>query len=200
MFLLLFFLWIVFNGQVTLEIVLFGLVIAGAMYLFVCKFMDYSVVKDLYISKKLLKILRYFLVLLWEIIKANTITIKTVLAVHKEPNPSIVTFAVDIKSDMGKALLANSITLTPGTITVALEDNVFTVHCLDKSMAEGIESSVFVRLISDMESDYDDFIRKQEAKQKKKETKDKNTEQAEKELNETTKTDKIKDGKAGTQA
>ena len=47
--------------------------------------------------------------------------------------------------------MANSITLTPGTITVAIEGNEFVVHCLDKSFAEGIEDSVFVKLLQKMD-------------------------------------------------
>ena len=48
-------------------------------------------------------------------------------------------------------LLANSITLTPGTITVSVEDDRFCVHCLDKELAEGMEDSVFVKLLEEME-------------------------------------------------
>ena len=45
--LLLFFLaWVIFNGRLTLEIALFGVVIAGAMFAFVCKFMGYSLQKE----------------------------------------------------------------------------------------------------------------------------------------------------------
>jgi multicomponent Na+:H+ antiporter subunit E len=48
-------------------------------------------------------------------------------------------------------ILANSITLTPGTITVSLTDDHLLVHCLDKSLAEGMDDSVFVRLLQKME-------------------------------------------------
>ena len=48
-------------------------------------------------------------------------------------------------------LLANSITLTPGTITVALEDNEYTVHCLDRRFGEGLADSSFVRLLHKIE-------------------------------------------------
>ncbi len=168
MFLLLFFLWVIFNGQLTLEIALFGIVIAGVMYAFVCRFMEYSIDRDIYIFRKAFKILRYILVLIREILKANTATIKIVLSVRKKPSPAIVTFTVNLKTDAGKALLANSITLTPGTITVALEGNRYVVHCLDKSMAEGIDSSVFVRLITDLESDYEDYQKKVQLKKERK--------------------------------
>ena len=47
--------------------------------------------------------------------------------------------------------LANSITLTPGTITVSLEENRYVIHCLDKSFSEGLNESSFVRLLARME-------------------------------------------------
>ena len=56
-----------------------------------------------------------------------------------------------MKSEAALACLANSITLTPGTITISLDDGLFTVHCLDKSMAEGIADSRFVRLLQRIE-------------------------------------------------
>ena len=55
-------LWILLNGQFTLEIVLFGLVIAGALYAFVCKFLDYSVEKDKLLFRKLPYIFAYILI------------------------------------------------------------------------------------------------------------------------------------------
>ena len=46
MYLLYFVLWIIFNGAVTTEICIFGLVIAGVIFAFTCRFMDYSVKKE----------------------------------------------------------------------------------------------------------------------------------------------------------
>ena len=56
-----------------------------------------------------------------------------------------------LKTDTARVVLANSITLTPGTITVTLEGDEFVVHCLDKELADGIENSVFVALLRRME-------------------------------------------------
>ena len=50
-------------------------------------------------------------------------------------------------------LLANSITLTPGTITVSVEGDRFCVHYLDKELADGVEDSVFVELLKEMEAE-----------------------------------------------
>ncbi len=68
-----------------------------------------------------------------------------------EPEPAIVHFQTDLKTTFARVLLANSITLTPGTITVSLKDNIYTVHCLDKELAMGIDSSVFVKLLERIE-------------------------------------------------
>ena len=50
-----------------------------------------------------------------------------------------------MKSKFLQVVLANSITLTPGTITVDIEGDEFDVYCLDLTMADGIEDSIFVR-------------------------------------------------------
>lgn len=55
--------WIIFNGNLTLEIFLFGLVIAALMYGFVCAFLDYSIKKDLLFLRKIPRILQYIVVL-----------------------------------------------------------------------------------------------------------------------------------------
>ena len=46
MYLLYFLLWIIYNGNVTVEICLFGMVIAAAIFAFTCRFMDYSIEKE----------------------------------------------------------------------------------------------------------------------------------------------------------
>ena len=51
----------------------------------------------------------------------------------------------------GKAMLANSITLTPGTITVDTRDDRFLVHCLDKDFGDGLENSAMEKRILNVE-------------------------------------------------
>jgi multicomponent Na+:H+ antiporter subunit E len=151
MYILFFLLWIIFNGRITAEIVIFGLVISAAVYWFVCKFMDLSPKRELDYLKKGGYLLQYIFVLVAEIVKANFATMKLVCTSNAVPEPALVQFDMDFKSDTSKFLLANAITLTPGTITVSIEGNRFTVHCLDKSFAEGIESSVFVDILKKIE-------------------------------------------------
>jgi len=143
--------WIIFNGNVTLEILIFGVVIAAVMLLFMCKFMDYSLKKELNVYKKSIWFLAYVVLLIREIIKANLAIIPRILTVEEEMDPIIVKFRTSLKSDFTKMLLANSITLTPGTITVALEDDEYTIHCLDTSLANELENSIFEEALKKLE-------------------------------------------------
>ena len=151
MFVLFFLIWVIFNGQFTLEIAAFGLVISGAVYWFICKFLDYSPGTDLMLAKKLFQILHYAFTLVKEIIKANFAVIRMIMSSRYEIEPAIVRFKTDLRTTPARITRANSITLTPGTITVLIEDDEYVVHCLDKSLAEGIESSIFVDLLKKME-------------------------------------------------
>ncbi|MCI9220718.1 MAG: Na+/H+ antiporter subunit E [Lachnospiraceae bacterium] len=151
MFLLYFLLWVIFNGRVTLEICLLGLVIAGALLAFSCRFMEYSLARERKVYRSIFLFPRYCRLLVTEIVKANVSAMRMILTQREEIEPALVSFCTDLKSQAGKALLANTITLTPGTITVTLETCEYTVHCLDESMAEGIQESAFVAYIRKFE-------------------------------------------------
>lgn len=151
MYLLYFLLWIIYNGNITLEICVLGLIISAVIFAFTCKFADYSVRKELRIYKKAVKFLQYIFTLLLEIIKANFGVIHMILTQKEEIEPVLVTFQSDVETPTGRAFLANAITLTPGTITVSLEENEYTVHCLDESMAEGLDDTIFAKQLKEME-------------------------------------------------
>lgn len=143
MYVFYFLIWVIFNGQITLEITLFGLAIAAAVYAFTCRFLDWSPSKDLMLIKKSGLLLAYIGLLIREIIKANMAMIRMTVAPDIEPDPVIVRIHTKLQSKTARVLLANSITLTPGTITVFLEEDELTVHCLDRSFSEGLEGSSF---------------------------------------------------------
>lgn len=151
MYLFIFLLWVIFNGNVTWEIVLFGLVLSACVYFFMCRFLDWSIRRDLLLFKRGGLLLWYFCVLLVEIVKANFATIRLVFSGKYEIEPVIVSFQVPIKSRFLRVLLANSITLTPGNITVSMTEDEFVVHCLDKDFSKGLNDSVFVQLLQKME-------------------------------------------------
>ena len=151
MFLLFFLVWIIFNGNITVEIAVIGLAVAAAVFAFICKFMDYSLRKEILLYKKLLAFIGYVIILVIEIIKANIAVIHMIVTQREVVEPVVVRFRTSLRTETARVILANSITLTPGTITVSLEGDEYEVHCLDKSLAEGIEDSLFVKLLEKME-------------------------------------------------
>ena len=151
MFILYFALWVVLNGRWTTEIGVFGLVFAAVAYGFTWKYMDFGPKVDLALVRRAPSAIAYGVTLLKEIVKANLTVVRMILDGEKEPKPQLVQFDVDLKKNRHLVALANSITLTPGTITVDLHDNHFTVHALDASMVDGLDDGVFVQQLMRME-------------------------------------------------
>lgn len=144
-------LWIIFNGKFTLEIFLLGLAIAAAIFWFTCKFADYSLQAELKLYKKIFLFIPYIFLLIKEIIKANLGVVHLILSQEEEIQPVLVTFTSFLKTPTAKAFLANAITLTPGTITVSLEDSEFVVHCLDENLVDGVQGSDFEERLEELE-------------------------------------------------
>ena len=156
MYILLFLFWIILNGKITAEIVAFGLVLTTVIFWFMCKFLEYSPKYEVFVLKNFIWIVTYFVVLVAEMVKSAITVYKKVYSRKIEIQPQMVFFDVDIKSEFLRFVLANSITLTPGTITVDVEDNHFCVHALDYTVAEGIENSTFIKILKKMEDNCND--------------------------------------------
>lgn len=75
-------------------------------------------------------LLLYLPWLLKEIIIANIVVIKACLRADLDINPALVKFKTRCETDLAKTLFANSITLTPGTVTVEVEKGRMLVHAL----------------------------------------------------------------------
>lgn len=156
MFILFFVCWVIFNQAFTVEIAIFGIVLSVVMFLFICKFMDYSIKKDIILLKKFPQIIAYALILLKEIIKANFVLYRLFFLHSKEKRePVMVTFESRLKTRTARVFLANAITLTPGTITVKVKGNMLTVHCYDKSLAAGLNDTVFEKRLLKLEEGWD---------------------------------------------
>lgn len=113
MYLLFLAVWLILNGKVTWEIFLFGIVISAVLFLFMCRFLDYSLKKEVLLFRLSPLFARYFWVLVKEIVKANVCVLKIIFSMEMQPEPAFVYFDTDFKTATAKVLLANSITLTP---------------------------------------------------------------------------------------
>ncbi|MDD3803331.1 MAG: Na+/H+ antiporter subunit E [bacterium] len=79
----------------------------------------------------LFNLFAYLFFLLFEILKANIQVAKIVLSPKVNITPAIVSCETTLKSDFAKSILANSITLTPGTLTMDIIGEKVYVHCID---------------------------------------------------------------------
>jgi multicomponent Na+:H+ antiporter subunit E len=81
--------------------------------------------------KMILFFLIYIIVLFWEIIKANFDVAYRVIHPKMPIKPGIVVIKTHLKSDIAKMILANSITLTPGTFTLDVIDDKLLIHWIN---------------------------------------------------------------------
>ena len=152
MYIILFLFWLLLNGKITLEVVGLGVVIVALMGLLEWRLFGYTPRRELTLLRKAPVFCAYIPVLFWEIIKAGCVVGRDILFRRYKLTPTLVTFRTELKTDYGKFLLANSITLTPGTITVQVDGDRLTVHCLDKSMLDTSPDGTFQRWIRKLEA------------------------------------------------
>jgi multicomponent Na+:H+ antiporter subunit E len=91
--------------------------------------------------KKFCFLVIYILVLFYEIIKANIDVAQRVIRPSLPINPGVVIIKTELKSDIAKTILANSITLTPGTFTLDIQGNKLLIHWIDVETADTDEAT-----------------------------------------------------------
>ncbi|MDK2835550.1 MAG: multicomponent Na+:H+ antiporter subunit [Thermosediminibacterales bacterium] len=137
-FLLLVF-WFFVSGSLDFQHLLVGLISVLGIILF-----SYDLINDIDLRflnfKSLILLLKYFITLIVEIVKANIQVAIIVLSPRLNISPGIIKFNTKIKNDFLKMMFANSITLTPGTLTINIEDDECTVHFLTKKHAESVSN------------------------------------------------------------
>jgi multicomponent Na+:H+ antiporter subunit E len=96
----------------------------------------------------------YLVTFIWACIKANFDVAYRVLHPAMPIRPGIVKFKTTLRSDFAKTLLANSITMTPGTITVDIIDDVFYVHWI---YIRSEDPAVYAKMIT---GQFEEYIKK----------------------------------------
>jgi multicomponent Na+:H+ antiporter subunit E len=99
----------------------------------------------------ILRLLVYWPWLVKEIVVANVDVAKAILRSPMAIDPTVFTVRGTQKSELARVIYANSITLTPGTVTVDLEEDLLTVHALTKAGLEGVESGQMNRRVTALE-------------------------------------------------
>ena len=150
MFVVLLGLFLIFAGSVTPTNLLMGAVVSGLITLFCAKFMGYSSKGFIKKLSKADEIAVYLAYLLKEIVRENFDVLRFIYR-KGQPKPRLVSFRGKVQSEPLRVLVANSITLTPGTYTVRLEGDEYTVHALDEYFQVDIEYSAFFKMAQKVE-------------------------------------------------
>ena len=130
MFIMLFVIWLLLNNSLAIEIMLLGFGISLVLPLLRCG--KCEVFTDLSLSPKaFLYSFMFVLTFLVELFKANFDVARRVLTPSLPINPGIVEVKTKLKSKIGRVILADSITLTPGTFTLELIDDSLFIHWID---------------------------------------------------------------------
>ena len=126
-FIVMFLFWLLLTLNVTVWNIAAGVVASLIVTIFLNRY-------SLKVTKKVFQIQRYFwallylFIFLWECLKANLDVAYRVLHPGLPIKPGIVKAKSNLTSDIAKVFLANSITMTPGTITVDIIDDNFFIH------------------------------------------------------------------------
>ena len=142
--------WISLSGH--FEPLLLGLGVTSiALTVYIAKKM--KLIDDKIYSFHLFSQLPYFFAYIFkEIVKANVDVIQRIVNPRSKPiSPQLIDIPLTKKSDMGKVIYANSITLTPGTVSVELSKDKLIVHALTKEAAQELIEGDMASKIPDSE-------------------------------------------------
>jgi multicomponent Na+:H+ antiporter subunit E len=128
--------WLINSGIYT-PLLLFFLVVSVVFVVLLCHIMD-VVDGESQPLNLTFTIPLYYIWLIKEVILSNIAVARCVWLGKDSISPTIVTVTAHQKTDLGKVIYANSITLTPGTVSMDLEGDQITVHALTKDTAASL--------------------------------------------------------------
>jgi multicomponent Na+:H+ antiporter subunit E len=143
--------WLFISGCADWQHWLTGIFVVSFLTLFWNQLFSGEQAKTKITWRQLKLFLRYFIFLLIEIVKANFAVALIVLSPKMNISPGLIVLKVTLEKDMPKAIYANSITLTPGTITVDLDGDRMLIHGMTKEHAFGVRSWYMYDIMKDIE-------------------------------------------------
>ena len=141
LFMLLFIFWVVLSSKITLIQLIVGFFASLLVVFYNCDlvFNDLEATKITF--KFIGRLIHLFIVLLIEIVKSNIHVMMIVLSPKMKINPGFKKIKQPLKKEFNQALFANAITLTPGTLTVDMDDEYILVHGLEMEHIDDIKKS-----------------------------------------------------------
>ncbi len=162
MFVLLLLLWIILNGKINGEILVTGILLVSAVSYIMYRYLGYTSSEPGNLFRKIAWAMWFLWIVLVEVVKSGVAVLKFVMEKEIDIQPQIVVFRVPLKSEFLRIILANAYTLTPGTITLHLDGELFYVHAFDYTFGEDVVDSIMLKTLVKMEADLAEHSRKKE--------------------------------------
>ena len=147
-YVLLFAFWLILSGRFEAKYIVIGVLSAGLVTYFTNDLFHFALsygerveAKTRLVLLQLWRFLAYLPWLLSRIIMANIQVAYLVLHPKMPIDPGLLVFRTRMRKGIAQVTLANSITLTPGTITTSLENGQYIIHTLKRSLAGELESA-----------------------------------------------------------
>lgn len=144
---LVFLFWFMLSGHTETLLIVLG-ILSTLLSIYLSKRMD-IIDHESYPLHLSTRLLRYYPYLAKEIIIANIDVIKRILKPGNSISPKVITLLAPQQTDLSKVIYANSITLTPGTVTLDLSGNKLKVHALSKEGAEDLQTGKMAKAVPD---------------------------------------------------
>ena len=148
--LILFGTWLILSGYYTMLLIALG-ILSVAISITIALRMD-LIDRESHPIHLFLRIPGYWLWLLVQIIKSNIDVSKTILGLGNSPSQSVLKVQAPQSEEISQVIYANSITLTPGTVTIELDNGEITVHALTRASAADLQNGEMGRKIKKLEA------------------------------------------------
>lgn len=160
--LVLFAFWMVLSGRIETKFVVYGILTAV-----VTTWVTYPLLlvpnkdgsKKYYVfGFSIPKMIMYFFWLMWQLVLANIDVLLATTGQELNIDPKVVRFRFKADNPMASVILANSITLTPGTVTMNVtDDGVYEIHALTVGAAAGVLDGGMQKKVADLYGEKFDF-------------------------------------------
>ena len=160
--LVLFAFWMILSGRTETKFVVYGILTAV-----VTTWVTYPLLlvpnkdgsKKYYVfGFSIPKMIMYFFWLMWQLVLANIDVLLATTGQELNIDPKIVRFRFRADNPMASVILANSITLTPGTVTMNVtDDGVYEIHALTVGAAAGVLDGGMQKKVADLYGEKFDF-------------------------------------------
>jgi len=132
--------WLLLSGFFTPGLMTFGVLVTAATVFLAWRM--HAADAEGHPAQLILSAIIYYPWLIWEIVKAAWDVTKIIVDPKLPISPTVITLNASQRTSAGIATYGNSITLTPGTITVGVDGNELTVHALTRAGAEDLKGGV----------------------------------------------------------